>query len=189
MLSRRRQNGLTLLELIITISIGAILVSISSGNWTRATEKFLAAQVNSNVRLLFHQARQYAVLNRTIITICPLGQNNHCTSDWNRPVSIFSDPDSAKKLTSKDKLLRVLELSSKGDLASSSVGHGNRRYFQYTPDGSVNGSIGHLIWCPPSRNNRSAVQARINFGGRLRWASDRDKDGIVEDSSGQPITC
>lgn len=185
----RTSKGFTLVELLVVIAIGAILLGVASANWSGLAERVSASQVNTNIRALFHKARQHAVLERTIVTICPLGPTNQCTQNWNDVVTIFSDQQNLRMLSSPDQVRQVARLAPNGDVRSSSVGSGNRRYFQYKSDGSVHGSIGHLTWCPPSGSADSAIQARINFGGRLRWATDADGDGIVEDSSGTNIVC
>lgn len=185
-----RQQGLTLLELVITISIAAILISGFAASWNVVVDKVAASQAQTGIRNAFGTARESAVYRRQVVTVCPLDANGNCVSDWNQPISVFLDPTNQKALSNPDNLIKVVSIHSRGTLRSSSVGGGNlRRYFQYNPDGSTRGSIGHLIWCPDNSKAEGAVQARLNFGGRIRWARDNDGDNVVEGSSGQPVTC
>jgi prepilin-type N-terminal cleavage/methylation domain-containing protein len=181
--------GLTLVELMVTVAISAIILNFAASNWSGLIEKVTASQVKTNLRSIFSVARSSAVYKRQLVTLCPLDENNQCVSDWSRPVSIFNDPDNSKSLSKAIHLIQVVEVTTNGTLIPSATSHGGRRYFQYKPDGSTHGTIGNLTWCPQSKIVERAVQLRLNFGGRIRWASDRNGDGVAEDSSGQPITC
>src|SRR5699024_4551187 len=115
-----------------------------------------------------------------IVTICPLSSGRRCINNWNQPVGIFFDDENRYRLDHSAKPIQILTLQQGGSLYSSSAGRGARRYFQFNPDGSSRGSIGHLVWCPTSLKAERANQVRINFGGRLIWSKDTDGDGIVE---------
>jgi prepilin-type N-terminal cleavage/methylation domain-containing protein len=181
--------GLTLVELLVTLALSAIILNFAVSNWSGLIERMTASQVKTNLRTAFSVARSSAVYDRQLVTLCPLDQNRQCVSDWSRPVSVFIDPDNSKSLSDAAHLIRVVPITTSGTLTPSATSHGGRRYFQYKPDGSTHGTIGNLTWCPQSMTVERAVQLRLNFGGRIRWAADEDGDGVVEDSSGQPIAC
>jgi prepilin-type N-terminal cleavage/methylation domain-containing protein len=182
-------KGFTLVELVVTVAISAIILNFAASNWLGLIERVTASQVKTSLRSIFSVARSSAVYERQFVTLCPLNENNQCVSDWSRPVSIFNDPDNSKSLSEDIHLIQVVEVTTNGTLIPSATSHGGRRYFQYKPDGSTHGTIGNLTWCPRSKIVERAVQLRLNFGGRVRWAADTDGDGVVEDSSGQPVTC
>ena len=184
----RKDAGLTLVELIITLAISATLLMLASASWTPLTEKIQASTVQSNIQRIFTDARFRAVNSRTVITICPLTAGGVCSNNWNTAISVFPDPENHYKAEPED-VVRTLNVSSAGHLKSSNAGSGARRYFQFKPDGSARGSIGHLVWCPGSGDASRANQVRINFGGRLLWSKDENNDGIAEDASGQNINC
>lgn len=182
-------RGLTLLELLVVVIIVAIMATLATISWLPIKETVEASTVQTNVRRAFTEARMTAVYNKSLTTICPLDNDKECTNNWNNDVVIFTDQSNQKKVSSEDQIQYVLHLADSGTILSSYSGYKRRRYFQFKPDGSVNGSIGNLIWCPESGNERKASQVRINFGGRLFWAKDQDNDDVVENSSGQPISC
>ncbi|AFP29670.1 hypothetical protein MRBBS_0732 [Marinobacter sp. BSs20148] len=183
------QTGFTLLELLVTIAILAILINVASPGMQRLSEHTQATATRSNIERAFATARYTAVTERTLVTICPLNQNNQCVNDWSLPTAIFRDPDSSLELTSQTQLIRLSSLAAHGDIKPSNSSHGPRRYFQYRPDGGVRGTIGNLTWCPASKSAELLVQARVNFGGRLTWSRDTNNNGIAEGSSGQDLSC
>ncbi len=184
-----RQTGFTLLELLITITILAILINTGTQGMQWLSERTQASATRSNIERAFATARYTAVTERTIVTICPLNQNRKCVNDWSLPTAVFRDPDSSLELKSKAQLVRSLLLARNGALIPSNSFNGPRRYFQYRPDGGVRGTIGNLTWCPASKSSELSIQTRVNFGGRLTWSRDTNDNGIPEDSSGQDISC
>ncbi|MGP4843819.1 GspH/FimT family pseudopilin [Marinobacter sp. 1Y8] len=189
MITRSTHFGLTLIELVATIAVLTVLISIAMNAWRPFIETVEAATVQSSVARAFTEARLTAVQKRSLTTLCPLDEDDKCSNNWNHSVVIFTDPLNQKAVTSNDQIEYVYTLSGSGKLISSLSGLNHRRYFQYKPDGGVNGTIGNLTWCPDSGNETRASQVRINFGGRLLWAEDEDHDGIAEDSGGQPLNC
>lgn len=152
-------------------------------------ERHYGQRAQGQLRTLFHTARLNAVHQGTTVTLCPLANDNDCTNDWTLPVSVFLDPNNARALASAARLIHTEPPIAHGLIRASSAGVSERRYFQYNPDGTVKGTIGHLIWCPESGNEHNAVQMLLNFGGRIRWADDADDDGIVEMTDGTAVSC
>lgn len=183
------QKGLTLLELLVTITILAILASAGSPGFQWLSERTQASATRANIERTFATARYIAVTDNTIVTICPINQSGKCVKDWSLPTAIFRDPDSSLKLKSKSHLIRSILLAQAGDTIPSKSFNGPRKYFQYRPDGTVRGTLGHLIWCPPSKKPELLIQARVNFGGRLIWARDTNNNGIAEGSNGHDLSC
>jgi len=189
MFYRLRNGGFTLPELVITLVVLAILITIAYPGWSTTIERYRAQRLQSELRTLFNSARMTAVHESSLVTICPLNAANVCSNDWNARISVFLDPDKSRSLSSHNHLIRFSETVDGGNLQASSSGHGERRYFQYNSDGTVRGTIGHLRWCSHSATPETAFQLRLNFGGRIRWAQDTDDDGIAEMSDGSPLTC
>ena len=186
---RLYRGGFTLVELIASIAVLSILIAISLPGWQNLFEKVKSQQLQSQLRTLFHTARIHAVHQNSIVTLCPLDDTNTCSNDWNSAISVFLDPDNSRQLLAPELLLLVQKPLKNGTLRASSAGINERRYFQYNPDGTVRGTIGHLIWCPNSQDARIAFQLRLNFGGRIRWAEDESGDGIAQMANGSPISC
>lgn len=185
----RIHRGTTLLELLVALAVFFIVTGFSITGWQWLSERTQASSTRTNIERLFATARFAAVTHQRIVTICPLDLSNQCTNDWTLPAAIFLDPQSNLRLLSPDQLIRQIDVAPNGVLTPSNSPHGPRRYFQYHPDGSVRGTIGHLIWCPSSGKPEMAIQARLNFGGRLNWARDTNGNDIVEKSDGSDVSC
>lgn len=184
-----RQDGFTLLEWMITVTIAVVITSAITGSWQALVESTTAYRIQSTLTQSFADARSQAVTRGNIATLCPLDDELNCSSDWEGPISVFIDPNNERKLTGNTELIQTRSPVASGSLTASNSGPAERRYFQYDPDGSARGTIGNIIWCPESRNTARAIQLRMNFGGRITWAKDGNGDGIREDANGNVLAC
>lgn len=179
-------KGFTLVEAIIVVALIAIVATIAvpaGSSLVEATERrTTVAQLIGG----FAVARSTAIQERVTVTLCPLDSNNRCTRDWRHPVTIFRDPARLRALTDPNQVVRIIPPPRSGSITANTA---NRRYFGFRATGMARSAIGNLIWCPEDGNTQKAIQLRINMGGRLQQAKDRDGDGVVEGSSGTPIAC
>ena len=189
MIPCRNQRGFTLLELIITIAVVAVITASVSGTWGALVERYTRYAVQSTLSQTFASARSSAVKFAEITTICPLDATMQCSRDWDRPLTVFLDPMNERALTADTEILQVFETPESGSIEASKSGPMERRYFQYNPNGTTRGTLGNLVWCPNNRDSSAAIQLRLNFGGRITWARDSDHDNVKEDAQGQPLVC
>lgn len=184
-----RQGGFTLFELMITIAVAIIVTSAVTAGWRGLVDNANSQRIQSTLIQSFADARSEAVTRNQITTICPLDTNGACHADWDAPISVFTDPNNDRALTATTRMIHTHHAVPAGHLTASKSGPTERRYFQYNPDGSSKGTIGNITWCPNDGDATRAIQLRLNFGGRVIWATDSNGDGIREDSQGQELVC
>ncbi|MBQ0745836.1 MAG: GspH/FimT family pseudopilin [Marinobacter sp.] len=182
----RKNRGFSLLELMIVVIIAATLVNIALPSFTSLINSQERRGALHDLMGVFAFARQHAVMNGAIVTVCPLDTTGTCGRDWNSDIHAFLDPDNTRKLTANESLLRTISPSGNGRLIARSL---NRSFFQFRPTGFIHSDLGNITWCPESRNASLAGQIIISRGGRVRIARDTDNDGIPEDSKGRPLRC
>ncbi|RBW48204.1 GspH/FimT family pseudopilin [Marinobacter sp. F3R11] len=181
-----KNRGFSLLELIIVVVIAATLVNMALPSFTSFISSQERKGVLHDLMGMFAFARQHAVMNGAIVTVCPLDPSGACGKDWNSDIHAFLDPDNARKLTTSRALLRTISPTDGGQLIARSL---NRSFFQFRPTGFIHSDLGNITWCPESGDASLAGQIIISRGGRVRVARDTDNDGIPEDSKGQPLSC
>lgn len=182
----QQHSGFTLVEIIITISLIAILTALSAPSLSRlisTTER--RSDVNDLISII-NLARNTAIFEQTTVTLCPIDSDKRCTRDWSLPIFVFRDPERLAKINNDAQIIRVRQPQSKGTLKGAT---GIHSYFRFNPSGFAWGAIGNITWCPQNGDPTLASQIRINMGGRPKLAKDRDNDGVVEDSRGKPVTC
>ncbi|AKV97176.1 hypothetical protein ACP86_14005 [Marinobacter sp. CP1] len=180
------QSGFTLVELSVVLAISAIILAFAipgTANLMNHSGRHTAlADLISTLNL----ARNTAINEQTTVTLCAIGNDSKCANDWSFPIVAFRDPSRTKQITDDSQIVRILHSVETGRLV---VRSGIHNYFRFQSSGWSRGTLGHFIWCPDSDDNQYAAQVRINMGGRPQMARDYDGDGVVEDASGDPITC
>ncbi|MDX1634640.1 MAG: GspH/FimT family pseudopilin [Marinobacter sp.] len=181
-----RVKGFTLLEMIIVVSLILIIATLAVPSGQAMVEANERRTVVAALVGAFSVARNTSIQEKVPVTLCPLDENARCIKDWSRPVTVFRDPGRLRRLVSQDQIIRHVQAPAAGIVIANSA---NRRYFGFRGTGMARSAIGNLIWCPDDGDVRQAVQLRINMGGRLQQARDRNGDGIVEGADGRNITC
>ena len=175
----QRQNGFTLIELMISVGLTGLLLSmavpaldifVSNARQTGAINDFVSS---------IHQARSVAVTTNQRVTICPSSNGTNCEAvGWNNGWIVFADPDSDRNVDNDETVIATkaavdgLTLQS-GEFAT---------FLMYRPNGrvmnaSLNGSSGAFTVC----DDRGADYAKvmiIDLSGRPRLSKTM-ADGSV----------
>lgn len=180
------QRGLTLLELLISLTVLAVILGLS----VPLTE----ALVLSNRRSYlvnqyfgaFAYARHQAVATRSITAICPLDNSFQCTDDWTLPVSVFPDSDYDRR--PDDRIIwRTLDPLTDQFLVYSRTG--GRGSFHFGPDGMIYGATGSIVICPDDISTGHMTYIAVSLGGRTRQVTDDDGDGTISLHWGGQVSC
>ncbi|HET7586675.1 MAG TPA: GspH/FimT family pseudopilin [Gammaproteobacteria bacterium] len=174
-------KGFTLIELMVTIAIAAILVTAGVPAFNRFVESNReAAQVNQVIRAL-SIARSEAVTRNVTVTVCPGTATSSgtatCSTDWSKGWIVFVDDDEGVTgngaFDSGDTLLNVFAALDGGNKFKSSL---NTISYDASGLGSTKGT---LTLC--DRNGEYLQGILISATGAAR-TSDKD-------DSGNTLTC
>jgi len=173
----RSQRGLTLPELVVTLSVMSTLaVSGISSLQHFIQENRMAAQVNQFVTAL-HLARSEAVKHGLRVVLCPSSDGYNCgnSREWVNGWILFASEDREHDMN--ELLLQTGSPVSPGIRMNSS---NYRKRIVYQPDGSSPGTNSSFTFC----DNRKRVKPRViclsNTGRpRLTWTR----------CDGKPIIC
>ena len=155
-----RQHGFTLVELIITLVIAAILttVAVPSFNTTIKNNR-LITQTNALVASL-NLARSEAIKHARQATVCVSSNQNSCTggTDWSQGWLVWVDVDNDNVLDNGEER-RVVET-----LPPNMTFTANVSQIQYTAQGAVTGT-GTFSVCD-DRSGETGRTIRIRNTGR-----------------------
>ncbi len=201
-----RLNGFTLIELMTTIAVVAILlvIAIPSYEYLMTTNR-LAGEINEFTSSL-NFARSEAIKRGQQIVVCKSNTQGcladsdpsdcSCTNagDWGQGWIIFVD-----SLTINDavdvgetivKGYPPLEGGAIRDTLTGAVNVANRIHFNRNGfSGGPGISSGTVRLCDNHLDTSKARALMVELSGRIQLAQDGNGNGIVEDDSGTDVSC
>lgn len=151
-------RGFTLLELIIVLTISAVLMLIGVPGFKKLIENNRLTGVTAGIKNNLAFARSQSVSLANFVTVCPL-ENKICTDNWISGVDIFIDSGQDGIYDSDDILLKSGESFNLNDqlvFPSKKV--------TYTPDGHITGSSADFRYC--TGDSRAGIN--IAYSGRAK---------------------
>ena len=185
-------KGFTLVELMVTIAVAAIMISIAIPSLSGFTTKMRIDNEISQLNRLVLAARNTTISTGQGVTLCPLDVNNICTNNWGDELSLFIDlnrngvfepaPPVVPPVPS-EILLKVKQANTSLDV----ITYGQNR-ITFAPTGTLANVAGTFLYCPQIDNTlgRAIVLAT---SGRTFVTTDADNDGIDEFRGGGPVNC
>jgi type IV fimbrial biogenesis protein FimT len=177
---KKRTGGLTLLELLIVISITAILATVALPSMSTLVAETRIRSATTMLASMMTFARMQAVARNSRVTLCPSEDGAGCreANEWNRGVMAFVDLNDNRQRDDDEELLgfremnRNLQIFSGADPASTGK---SRKRVVFSPAGTAAGYTISVKFCSPGAGTAPAVIILQN-SGRMR-VSDRDGSG------------
>ncbi|MDY6816166.1 MAG: GspH/FimT family pseudopilin [Pseudomonadota bacterium] len=185
--NRKFLGGFTLVELLVTLAVVAVITSITVPSMNNLVQRSQRHSAVSEAIALINLARNTAIMEQRTITVCPLDLSHKCVAEWNtRPITVFRDDNSDRILDDSADIIRVGTIPENGYWTGNTA---SRPYLRFFPNGMASYAIGNMVWCPSNRDSKLAAQIVINMGGRPRLSEDHDDDGLIEDANGNAVNC
>jgi len=160
---QKSSKGFSLLELMVVVTISAILSVIAVPSLSSWIDSSRAKSVRQQLYAITAEARSIALKESQTVTICALG-NNQCQSELALPISLFTDNNRNAVLDESEQLIRVLNISLPEKISLSWNRSGYMRFWPSGGTGALTGSLSYCDALNPDNDFRIVV-ART---GRLR---------------------
>jgi len=177
---RRSTAGLTLVELMTTLAVGTILLTVGVPSYQAVIDnQHIHTRTNQLVTHL-HLARSASVTRFERVALCPSADGESCDDsfDWSSGWLVFVDNNRDRQRQTDEQILRKSEVIPSVKVVTST----GRRRIVYEPDGTVTGgSNATFKLCSEkvSGRNRAVI---ISITGRPRL-SDKDAENRPADCS------
>lgn len=181
--SKERQHGVTLLEMMVTLAIAAILLMAVAPNvQSILTKNKVSAEINE-VSGILQFARYTAIDEQTTAVVCPSSDFTNCSNDWNAAKMVFIDANANGARDSAEMLLLTSQPISSTNTMSAS-----ENSIRFLDSGGVQAAI-NITLCPKSKDATFSRALFVSLQGRTRISVDNNNDGIHEDSAGVNLSC
>jgi type IV fimbrial biogenesis protein FimT len=187
LIMKHKTTGFTLIELILTLSIVSIILSLAIPSFTQFLDK---SKVRANTQRLvqvLQLSRTTAISENVLVTVCPTDNGADCRSDWSQGYMSFKDNDGNRSFDSIDeKLFEFISNDEKSVISWRAFGI--KSSLQWLTTGITNHQNGTFELCYDN-NAELARGLFITKAGRIRYSKDTDNNGIHESTSGGTIDC
>ena len=154
-MNKRTQHGFTLYELLTTVLIVGVILTLGVPNMTAFRQNSRMTAAANDLHTTFHRARSDASRLRGIVTICSSTDGATCGGEFEDGWIVFQDTDGDIAVDVGEEILDTFPALN-ADITVNSGG--NSDYFSFAASGqgrgAVNGNapVGTLLLCD-SRGN------------------------------------
>ncbi len=170
-------KGFTLVELLVTLSIIAILAGIAAPVFQ---EQISRSKRDTSISALYHMyqlGRTHAIDNHKLVHFCGSDDLQSCEKKWSKYAVIFVDEDNNNQ-PSEQEIISVHHFTNKPIHFITRSGFG-RSYTILRPNGAVK-LAGSIVYCGDKHTPSSYQRMTWNRVGRPYIGVDRDGDRVID---------
>lgn len=165
----KQQRAFTLIELIITIAIIAIVITVATPYVLTQMAAIEAKRIRYDISNTLSIAKAESLIHRQNLLVCLSDDNSTCNKNSKSALLLFADNNDNKRFDAGvDLLLNVQRLDPK--YATLHLRAGGRDHVKFFGDtGLPRGHFGHIKYCPNTSYNTAKYQVSFNKVGIIRY--------------------
>ncbi len=193
-----RKSGFTLIELIVTVALVAIVVTIGIPSFQEIIRNNRLTTQTNDLVMALNLARSEAIKRGAVVSVCKSSNGSQCNPsacsggagdsvEWTEGWVIFVNNaigGDEKCIDAGEEIIQVHGALSGGFSLNTNSNFTN--YISYRPNGDSN-NMGTFAICYNDQTNIARTVV-INSTGRIRIGDDSDHNGIPEKDDGNEIT-
>ncbi|MCG3871928.1 GspH/FimT family pseudopilin [Psychrobacter sp. Ps7] len=171
----RNNKGFTLVELIVTVCVLAIIVTIAAPVIRTQLARMEAKRIRSQLENSLALAKAESYIRRQNVIVCLSNTGGRCHRDSDKTLLLFIDKNDNNHFDAQvDSLVVQQSLNPKYSKLSLRVGS-RRHYTKFWGDsGKPRGHFGHIKYCPIVAYNEAMYLISFNQGGIVKQKLNED---------------
>lgn len=167
--SVNNETGFTLVEMLITVSIMAIVVMIALPSFTSQLKRMEANMVANDIYVFLVNAKQEAMIYQNTLTVCMVDDRQNCVASQGKGLVSFIDKNDNHRFDAGVDNLRNrtglrLRFGEIGFVVAL-----KRSYIDFKPQtGTPIGFMGHIKYCPNDSNTANMFKVSFNKNGIIK---------------------
>jgi len=179
----KEQKGVTLVELMVTVSIVAIILTfVGPSIQSILIKNRIVAEINE-ISSLIQYARHHAIDEQAQVIVCPSTDYSVCSTDWSAPKIVFIDDDDNAIRGATEELLVTT-----GETSETSLMTNTTNIIKFAETGEAN-LAAEIVLCHKDGAAKYARSMSVSLQGRVKMSTDSDKNGINENAAGTELSC
>jgi type IV fimbrial biogenesis protein FimT/type IV fimbrial biogenesis protein FimU len=169
-------KGFSLIELMVTIAIAGIAITIAIPSLSTFTLQMRVDNEVSEIQRLLMTTRNAAINSGVPARLCPLDEDDDCADNnsWAGRIGVVTS----------DGLIKEREPIEQGDLLQFAFNQ-----VAYSPSGQLaNNNTGAFKYCPQGNDELSRAVI-LALSGRTYLSNDLNGNGRDQDRNGDNISC
>ena len=164
------EYGFNLVELIVTVTVLAIIAMIAAPSILTQLAKMEAKRIKNQIDNTLTLAKAESYIRRQDLLVCLSNSGGLCHRDSYKKLLLFLDKNHNNNFdVGVDDLLEEQSLNPKYGTLYLRVGN-NRHYTKFWGDsGKPRGHFGHFKYCPTSTYNHTMYQISFSQIGRVTY--------------------
>ncbi len=160
------QEGFTFLEVLIALSIMAILALFAMPQYQGFLSQHQARVEASQLSRMITFARQQAILRNDMITLCPYDLGKVCGEDWSLGLLV---------LDNNNQMISEFLFENDAQVFLKTFPMGHEYVLQFSRSGDTKAQNGSFYYCPTDGLN--ATRIVFNQAGRVYVTIERAVEG------------
>lgn len=175
-----QQKGFTLVELMVTVAILAIIATIAAPAIVDQLASMEAKRIKNQLESTLKIAKAESFIRRQNLLVCLSDAGGRCNKNSDKNLLLFVDKNNNKVFDiSTDYLLSKQGLNPK--YGTLHLRAGKRHYVKFYGDtGKPRGHFGHIKYCPSPTYSQAMYQISFNQNGNIKYKpNDRHPTGCT----------
>lgn len=165
--------GFTLVELLVTIAILGIIISIATPRFIELLQRLEAKDIRSKVTTAIRTSKAESFIRHQHVIMCLANSSNQCNKNATARLIVFTDKNDNHSFdATEDTFLLIQALNL--DYGNTHLRAGGRHYVKFFGDtGLPRGHFGHIKYCPNSITNLNKYLISFNQLGGIKFKPNK----------------